>query len=267
MRYAVAILIGVSFGMSEGAHANEFNGVLENNRGVRRFMDKKPVEAFDRFMGALADLPYSPDIHFNLGTAFLANQEYSKAISEYTESIRNAQGPSNADRAARFRAYFNMAAAFAAQKQIDEALATYQLALNENPESVETKTNIELLTASNQGDGKGDKDQQDSQDKDQKKDSKDQKDGKDQKKDQQKDQNKDKDKDKDKDQKDQQKDPKDKQQKPEEKPKPTPRPFKSDQLNSKEVGTILDELKRQEEQIRARMQNDKAKDGPVGKDW
>lgn len=238
------------------ATSGELNGVFENNRGVGRFIEKKPVEAFDRFANALGELPYAADVHYNLATAFLANQEYPKAITEYTEAIRNAQGTSAADRETRFRSYFNMAQAYAAQKQIDEALETYQLALNENPDSIETKTNIELLTAQNQGDGKGDKDQQDPSNKDPKQGNQG---------DQKKDQKDPKDDPKKQDPKDG-KDQKDKQEN-QPKPKPTPRPFDSKQISPKEVGTILDELKRQEEQIRAKMQNDKVKDGPVGKDW
>jgi Ca-activated chloride channel family protein len=232
--------------------ANDLKGVYENNRGVLQFNNKKSVEAFDQFTHALGEMPFSGEVHYNLGTAFLANQEFPKAISEFNEALKNSPGDSRRERETRFRAAFNRAVALTAEKRIDEALNSYQAALNENPESVETKTNIELLTQSEGGKGKGD-----DKDQDQKKDQKG--DPKDQKKDQKKDP-------KENEGKDQKKD----QQKPQDqknKPKPTPKPFKSDELNQQDVGKILDELKRQEEQIRARMQNDKVKDAPNDKDW
>ena len=253
--FSPKLVVILSFALTSSAFAGELQGVIDNNRGVLQFNNKKSVEAFDQFSQALGEMPFSGEVHYNLGTAFLTNQEFGKAISEFNEAIKNSPGDSSRERETRYRASFNKAIALTAEKKIDEALSAYQQALEAHPDSNETKTNIELLTKAAGGKGKGegeDKDQTEKNDKGDPKDQKDKKDG----------DGKDK-----KDQKPQ--DPKDqnKDQNKEQKQKPTPKPFKSDELNQQDVGKILDELKRQEEQIRARMQNDKVKDAPNDKDW
>ena len=57
-------------------------------------------------------------------------------------------------------------------------------------------------------------------------------------------------------------------QKPQQpKKNPTPKPFKSKDLSKEDVKRILDELKRQEEKIRERLQNDQAEEDSDVKDW
>lgn len=232
------------------AEAGELSGVLKNNSGVARFEQKNAAQALEEFTAALGDLPYAPEVHFNVATSFLARREYEKALSEYQQTLRVASSESARDRRMRFMAFFNSAAILAEMKKTDEALELYQKALDLEPDSIETKTNIELLTAQQSGGGDGD-------DKDQ-----DQKDGKGGGKN---------DQEKNDDKKDDKKKPKDeKKDKPPDKvsnPRPTPRPFKSEELSQQDVRRILEELKRQEEQIRARMQDEQRKDTPPEKDW
>lgn len=238
----IALMIFISGFLYLSAQASELGAMLKNNDGVRKFEEKKSLEAFDRFNDALAEAPFSPEVHYNIATTFLNNKEYEKAVSEYRQAIDNSKGSSARAKETRFRSRFNMAVALTELKKIDEALEAYQQALAENPDSKEAKTNIELLTAAGGGGGEGD-DQKQKQDKGDKKDNQ---------------QGKGKDEDKDKKQQPQNDQPKQ---------KPTPKPFKSEELSQQDVGKILEELKRQEEQIRARMQNDKVKDGAPGKDW
>ena len=229
--------------VSAAAHAGELGAVLRNNDGVRKYQQKNSKGAFDGFADALGDLPFSGAVHYNLGNAFMANQEPNKALSEYREAIRLAPSDSASDKEIRFRSLFNAAVALTGLKKTDEALDLYQKALEIKPDSLETKTNIELLTAGQGGGGEDDNENQDDKgDKEDKKDKEGQ--GKDDKENKQ---------------------PKN----PEkfENPKPKPRPFQSEQLSQQDVGRILEELKRQEEQIRARMQNEGAKDAPPDKDW
>lgn len=232
----LTLFISVAF----EARAGELRGVWKNNQGVRSLAKQKNVEAFENFTSALADAPFSGTVHYNIGNSFLSNKEFERALSEYQEAIRRSDSSSHQDLETRFRALFNTAFILAEQKKIDEALETYQRALEIKPDSLETKTNIELLSQQQGGGGGGDEDDKNQQNKD--------------------DKGKGKDKDKDKDDKKPQ-DPKS------EGPKPTPKPFKSEDLTQQDVKRILEELKRQEEQIRARMQNEKTKDAPPGKDW
>lgn len=222
-------------GLVEPAAANELNGVRTNNKAVGQFKEERFVEALDGFTKSLADLPDSAEVHFNLGNAYAANKDEDKALSEYATAFRMNPSPELA-----FKIAFNAGNIYAARKQTDAALGSYQTALRLKPDSIETKTNIELLMASGEGDGDGDPS-----------DKKDGKDGKDQK-----------------DDPDAKPDPKD-QQKPQTgpTPKPTPRPFNSEQLSQQDVGRILEELKRQEDQVRGKMQREGAKDAPRDKDW
>lgn len=249
MKTSLALLLILLAGE---ARANDFRGVLKNNSGVAKFQLKNSSQALEDFTGALADLPYSSEVHYNIANSFMVRREYEKALSEYQQAIKNAPGDSRAERELKFLSYFNSAVAQTELKKVDEALDLYQKALDLKPDSLETKTNIELLTAQQSGGGDGD-------DKDQnKKDNKGKGKGKD---------------DKDKDDKNDDKDKKDDKKKEDDpnrkvtNPRPSPRPFKSEELSQQDVKRILEELKRQEEQIRARIQNEQRKDAPPDKDW
>jgi Ca-activated chloride channel family protein len=233
----VFLFISVEF-----CNAGELRGIRRNNEGVKKFETEKPLEAYDRFTEALIDLPQAAEVHLNIGTSFLSRKEYDKALSEYTLAIQSAKGESKRAREARFRALFNSAVAQAEMKKVEPALELYQKALEIYPDSVETKTNIELLTQSGgQGGSGGENDQKQNEKKDQ-----DQGQGNDQQQQQQQQQ---------------------KQQQGQKKPNPQTKPFKSEDLTEQDVGRILEELKRQEEQIRAKMQREGAKDVPPDKDW
>jgi Ca-activated chloride channel homolog len=229
------VLLGAS------AQGNELRGIITNNEGVDQMQKKNSSRSLEKFTGALGDLPFSPHVHLNIGDNFLLQQEFEKAIKEFQQAIKNAPGDSAREKDVKFFAHFNQAVALTELKKIDEALEQYQMALEFRPDSVETKTNIELL-ASQQGSGGGE-----GKDDKQNKDNKDGKGKQDNKKDQ--------------------KDPKDQKDQKVENPKPTPRPFKSEELSQQDVKRILEELKRQEEQIRARLQNEQRKDAPNEKDW
>ncbi|MCM2281497.1 MAG: tetratricopeptide repeat protein [Bdellovibrionaceae bacterium] len=213
------------------AHAIDLRGIKNNNDGVTAYKKEKYSEAFQKFAQGMGDLPFDPRVHYNLGRTLLENKEYEKA---YTESMMAAK-LAEKDPQTKFAALFQAATALAQQKKVDEAIAKYQEALELQPDSVETKTNIELLISQG-GNGGGD-DSQEQQQGDQ-----------DQQKQGQGDQE---------------------QQQPQkvENPKGTPKPFQSKELSKKDVENILDELRAQEENIRAKFQREGAKDAPKDKDW
>ncbi len=215
---------------ASGASAGEFRGILKNNEGVKNFKNKRSVEAYDNFTQALGDMPFQAELHLNLGDAFSEHKEYDKAMQEFDTATRLTQSPP-----LKFAALYNAAEAASQKKEIDLALNYYQQALDLNPDSKEVKTNIELLLAGGQG-GSGEQAQ------DQKK-------------------------------KDDQSDGGQQQQKPkqngqgQQQQKPKPKPYNSNDVSEQDVGRILEELKRQEEDIRAKMQREGAKDVPKAKDW
>lgn len=204
--------------------------IKKNNLGVSQFEKKNYYPAYQSFLQSLVFEPFSPKVHLNLGLTFQQNEEFDKAIQEYKLVTRLP----DVDPESVFYAHFNAATVLAGQSQIPEALAEYQAALELQPDSKEVKTNIELLWQQQQGGGKG--------------------------KGKNKDSKSDKNKDKNEKDKDQSQD-----QKPEEQKKPEK--FESQKLSQDDVRKILDELKNQEQQIRAEMNKKETKEAPRAKNW
>jgi Ca-activated chloride channel homolog len=209
--------------------------IQKNNDAVKLLESEKNFEAYKTLTDGLAEAPFQEELHLNLGFAFERNSDPEKALLEYQSVARNSKNP-----ALKFQALFNAARVKGEQKKVDEALDLYQQALELDPESKEVKTNIEILLATGGGGGKGDQDQDEKEKKGDQdgKEGKDNKDGQDQKK------------------------PNKGQG-----PKPTPRPFNSEELSKQDVKNILDELKRQESQIRAKEYEKKSKETTRAKDW
>lgn len=231
MMKLLALLILVN--ASSIAQAGELKGIWLNREGVRAFSEERGTDAHNYFAQSLAELPFSPEAHFNLGTTYFANKEFEKAQKEFEQAANLAKASKNEE--AEFVSHFNAAVSASETKQIDAALDSYQRALAVKPDSVEVKTNIELLVRSQSGgDGEDNKDQK-----------------------------KDEGGQGDKDQK-----PKPNQgQQQKQQQKPQPKPFDSKDMSQQDVNRIVEELKRQEEQIRAKFQNEKMKSAPNDKDW
>lgn len=222
--------------ISNAAGAVSWQVYRTNNSGAHKLLDKSFHGAYTDFVTALADEPMNPVVQLNLGLAFELNEEYPKAEQAYQSAAELAKS----DPATRFVALFNTGSARGKAKNVDGALAAYQQALELNPNSIETKTNIELLIQSGGGGGGGGQGEGGGQDK-----KKDQGDGKDQ----------------------QQQQPRsgDPQNEP---PKKQPKPFESKELTPQDVKKILDEIKNQEQSIRAQDYKKGQKESPRGgKDW
>lgn len=207
--------------------------IYKNNSAVKLFEKEKLLESKIILENEVVNNPKAAELHYNLGFVHENSKEPEKSIQEYLAAAKTTK-----DKNLQFQSNFNAARVYGEQKNIPDALKYYQAALELNPNSQEVKTNIEMLLQNKDGGGK------DSQE--------DQKPQEDQQKDQQ---------------------GKNEQPKPQEpnkneqQKKPAPKPFKSDQLTEQDVKRVLEELKRQEEQIRAKMNNEKSKETPVDKDW
>lgn len=227
------------------------SSVIANDKGLADLKDQNAAAAQEKFLQGLASNPYEARLHLNLGLTFEILGQPDKAMSSYQTAAKLAD-----DKTVGFVANFNLGQLAQKAKKVDEALAHYQEALRYNPESVETKTNIELLIQQQQ---------QDQQKQDQQ-----QKDGGGEGQDQQKDQNQEGE---GKDPKDQEKQDQGQDDKKKEEPKeyaknkPQPRKFKSDQLDQADVNKILGEIKQQEQKIRAEFNKKEVKEKPRDKDW
>lgn len=215
------------------AQATTWDSFWRNRDGVKKFKAESYLGAHQAFLKALENDPMNPEIHLNLALTYQVNEEFDKAEKAYLSALHLL--PENSPR--RFEALFNLGVAYGKQRKLDEALKSYQAALDLYPESKEVKTNIELLFQGGGGGGKGENKDKDKKDKDSKDQDKNEKDGKDQ--------------------------PKDYQSGKDQKPKP----FDSKDLSPQDVKKILDEVKNQEQSIRAEEYERNTKEVPRNKDW
>lgn len=221
--------ISVFFFMN-AAGATTVDSYFLNRDGISKLKEKAYYPAFQDFTKALEDDPLNPELHLNLGLSFEMHEEFEKAEQSYKGALKLL--PEKNSR--RFEALFNLAGVQAKNKKIDEALQSYQAALDIDPDSKEVKTNIELLWQGGGGGGDGEGEPKD-QDKGEGK--------------------------------GRPKDPGQQPDQPQKQQKQQPKPFNSQNLTQQDVKKILDEIKNQEQGIRAQENDKSAKDAPRGKDW
>ncbi len=154
--------------------------------------------------------------------------ELNGDLDNAIKSYKMAIDLSKTNPATLFLGHYNLARALGLKEKVEEALMSYQAALDIYPESKEVKVNIELLLQQKQGGGGGGKDNKD-----------DDKEGQDQ------------------------------EPKPDSPIKENPKnsEYKSQNLSKKDVEKILEELKNQEQQIRAKEYGKGVKEKPRDKDW
>lgn len=220
---------------SAAVEASSLKAYVNDRNGLKHYQNKLYFESYQDFLKALEEEPLNPDLQMNLGLTFAQNEEWDKAEKAFLSAYELSKG----DKEREFMALFNLGYARGQKGEIDGALQAYQAALDIEPESIEVKTNIELLW---QGQGKGsgkdgkqggkgdDKDDQQKQDDDQK--------------------NKDKNKDRNYEQ-----------------PKKQPKQFQSKDLSKEDVRKILDEIGNQEQSIRAKEYDKGAKERKNELDW
>lgn len=214
-----------------------------NHEGSEHLEKQSFPSATEKYLEALRFDPFIGALHLNLGLSFEGGEQAEKALQSYKESESLAL--QDEDMGLVFMARFNQGQLLGKAKRVDEALEAYQKALEIIPNSLEVKTNIELLIQSQSGGGGDDK--------------------KDQNKDQNKGEGQDQ-QDKDGQDKDEKKDS-DQPQEKKQSPKYKPRPFEGKELSEGDVKKILGELKQQEEKIRAEYNRKEVKEQPRDKDW
>ena len=117
---------------------------------------KKMPEALNQAFQAKESLSQDYRIDNQLGIGFHNSEKYDDAQKSFNETLKviEKQFPQLSEEKIKslFLTYFNQGVSSGAQKKIDEALDYYQKALDLNPNSQETKKNIELLIKKNQQD-------------------------------------------------------------------------------------------------------------------
>ena len=220
-------------------NATELSAISPNNDGVKDLIKQNQYGAYQKFAEAAAEDSFDPTIRLNMGYVFALNKEPEKALAEY----KIAEELAGDNKEIKFMAQFNQGVELSNQGDIAGALQAYQRALEIYPDSPEVKTNIELLWQQQQGKGKGKGEQQ------------------------QKGQNNNGEgggSDKPEEKKgDQGADDKQEQKQK----KQEPQPFESKELTPETVRKVLDELKAQEQRVRADHYSKGAKEKPRDKQW
>lgn len=232
-------LLFVSIFLSHSAFATGVGEYYYYQRGLSALNSEQPQMAVQEFLKALEYNPLNSKIHFAFGLALLAQEKPDQALKVFDIARKLSLNPKD-----RFNAAFNAGIAATQAQNVEEALAQYQDALEVDPQSHEVKTNIELLIKSQKQEGGGGNSDQKQQDQNQEGEQEQKKDG-----------------DSGQDQKEQN------QPKPSEPEKKQPKKFESEELTPNDVNKILDELKSQEQGIRAKEYEKGKKSRTGGKDW
>lgn len=221
---------------------------MDEGKLKNEILKKEPLNLESMALKNLQEDPLGAISQLNLGLTYEIQKKHAEAVNIYDSVLQ-----SDAVDSMKFYAAFNKAQALAQLKNVDAALENYQVALKYNPQSIETKTNIELLIQqqqseqNSQGGESENKDDQNQQGNDQQQDQKDS------------DNNKE-----DKEEKEKKESEKPKNYQPSSKYKP--RDFKGE-ISEDQVKKILGELRQQEQKIREKYQNQEMKESPREKDW
>lgn len=228
------IVAGISLLNQACQKTDQVEAVFHNRDAEVQITKKDFSAAANSFGQAVALDPQSGVHHLNLGVI----SELMKKTDTATMSYKSARDLG--DKETRFMAYFNLGRLLATSGAIDDALASYQKALEIKPDSIETKVNIELLITQEkekrdgEGHGKGGK-------------------GKGKKND---DPNEDQDK----------KDDEKKEYAPNE-PQPGEKPPEDGEISPSDRNKILKELERQDKKIRNEYNKGERKETPNEQDW
>ena len=222
-----------------------------NRKALKALKEKDLHRAQMDLNKALSKSPFDPALHLNMGLVFLLQGAKDKAWNAFLYSAQIAKkaflkNPKKQQhlKPILFSALFNLALLETEKQKWDKALHFYQQALSMNPESLKVRTNIELLRQQKQQQGKGQQQRQNQQQQNQRPSQS---------------QNQ-----------EPQKQPQESQQpqEPQEQRQERERPFKSKEISKEEVQRILEELTRQEQEVRKKVnQQKKKRDFPPSKDW
>ena len=108
--------------------------------GLQSLKNKEYIRAEEKFLKELTQNEWNFSARLNLALTKFLQKDFESALKEYDKV-----GKESSNSLERFYAFFNSGQIYSQKEDIDKALNFYQKALDEKPDSLETKTNIELL--------------------------------------------------------------------------------------------------------------------------
>jgi len=217
--------------------------------GNDQYSEEKYSDAEVSYRKALESVDDVDAGRFNLGDALYEQGRFDEAVGQYENVLASTR-----EREIRAKAYHNIGNSNLKNKKLEESITAYKEALKLNPKDEDTRYNLEyakrLLQQQQQQQQQDNKDQDEDDKKQEKEDNKEQKQDEEQKKDQQK--------------KDQQK--QDQQQQKNEKPENQPQKPK-DRISKADAERILEALKKQEQDLKKKLQKKVPVRVKTDKDW
>lgn len=124
-------------------------GSIEHNLGIFHFKFKNYESAEKSFVNALVENPNLGISRYALALSFLPREQLKDSLTELNSLLKK-----NTSDEAKFKLFFAKAVVYSLLGELEPALNFYQKCLYLKPDSIEVKTNIELLFGED-GDGKG----------------------------------------------------------------------------------------------------------------
>ncbi len=129
----------------QAQQANPDNWVAENNMGHALLKLGEVEEAMPHFRAAVAINPSDPDSNLNLGAYEQQNKHLEAAIEQYKKVLAMTQNTPRLNAQTRAQAYSNMGMAYRGLKDYAQARASFQQAVNINPDDVRSWLGIAIL--------------------------------------------------------------------------------------------------------------------------
>ncbi|MFZ0314053.1 MAG: tetratricopeptide repeat protein [Candidatus Korobacteraceae bacterium] len=129
----------------QAQQANADNWVAENNLGHALLKLGEVEEAMPHFRAAVAINPSDPDSNLNLGAYEQQNKNLAAAIEQYKKVIAMTQNTPRLNAMSRAQAFSNMGLAYRGLKDYEQARASFQQAVNINPNDARSWLGIALL--------------------------------------------------------------------------------------------------------------------------
>ncbi len=207
----------------------------KNEEGNALFEKGEYEAALRRYLEAQQEGQPRPELHFNAGDALYKQGKYAEAMQEMGRATEGTHPDMSA------AAHYNLGNALFRQEKFQEAVGAYKKSLEQKPDDIDAKINLELALEKLDQDGQDEQDEQD-KNQDQNQDQQNNQNNRDQQdqQDQQQDQNQ-------QDKKDQQGQDEQDQQNQQQGEQPDPR-----EMTPEEAARILNAMKAREEESQKR---------------